>query len=113
MWLLTDPAYGVIQYAGDREDVRAAIERVAELYRHPNVGTEEAAEAAEAAARAAAREAEAAEAAWAAGAARAAEAAARAAEAAEARAVEAAGAAEAAAWNVAAADKLISLLEAA
>ena len=34
IWMLTDPAYGALQYAGGREDVRAAIERVAELYRH-------------------------------------------------------------------------------
>ena len=133
IWMLT----GVIQYAGDREDVRAAIERVAELYRQPSVGTEEAARAARAAeaagawAAAWAARAEAEAAAWAAGAAgtaaraagtaaavaaaRAAWAAARAAWAAARAAWAAAEAADVAeaAWIVAAADKLIALLEAA
>ena len=148
IWMLTDQTRGVIQYAGDREDVRAAIERVAELYRHTNVGTEEAARAvvwaaeaagtAEAAWAAEAR-AGAAWAAWAkwakwaarsaaeaagaagaaAAAARAAAAAARAAALAAALETWSAAAAEAAAWSagaawiIAAADKLIAILEAA
>jgi hypothetical protein len=103
--MLTDEQHGVIRFANGREDVRAAIVRVADLWR--SGGTPEqfraAAGAAARAARAAARAADA----WAA--ARAAGAAARAARA--ARAADAAGEAEA--WTTSACDKLIQLLEAA
>jgi hypothetical protein len=112
IWMLTDPEHGVIKYAGDQQDVREAIERVADCWRRGASPEEfraaaEAAWAARAAARAAAEAARAAAraAAWAA---EAAEAAAWAAEAA-AEAAWAARAAEAA-WVTAACDKLIELL---
>lgn len=61
IWMLTDPEHDMLQHAGDRVDVRAAIEGVAALYRRTAVSREEwikvgaraAAEAAEAAAEAA------------------------------------------------------------
>lgn len=49
IWMLVDPEYGVLKYAGDRQDVRDAIERVAELYRRG--GTKEEFETARAVAR--------------------------------------------------------------
>ena len=49
VWMLEDSAHGVIRYAGDRQDVIAAIRGVADLYRTgtmPSVGAAEAAKAA-------------------------------------------------------------------
>ena len=126
VWMLEDSAHGVIRYAGDRQDVIAAIRGVADLYRKGTMPTAAAAAWAARAARGAASAAR-----GAAGAARAAEAAraARAAEAASAawaaasaewgaRAAEWAAraaewTAEGAEWTTAACDKLIALLASA
>jgi hypothetical protein len=116
IWLLVDDTWGVVRFAEGRADVRAAIERVAELYRIG--GTPKQFRAAYAAARAAADDAYAAG--WAAyAAARAAAAAGWAADAADARARAIDDAAAAATdaghtgWVVAARDKLLELLAAA
>src|SRR4029079_17477484 len=52
LWMLTDPDHGVIRHASKRDDVRAAIQRVADLWR--NGGTTEEFRAARSAAAAAA-----------------------------------------------------------
>ena len=115
VWMLEDPTHGVVRYAGDRQDVIAAIRGVADLYRTstmPSVGAAaEAARAAAEAARAAARAAPAAW--WAAEAARAAGTAEWAAAEAARAAARAAPAAARAAWTTAACDKLITLLASA
>jgi hypothetical protein len=50
VWMLTDQTHGIILYAGDCDDVRAAILRVAELYSAPSLPADAGAEAAAAAA---------------------------------------------------------------
>ncbi len=40
IWMLVDPEHGLIRFAGKRDDVRAAIQQVADLYRNGGTAAE-------------------------------------------------------------------------